>query len=284
MSEAETRTVLITGANAGIGRSAAGILAAGGARVLLLCRDSGRGEEAREAIAERAAGPEPELFVADLARPAEVRRAAEQVLERHAGLNAVVANAGIYRARRSKTEAGIERTLAVNHLGHFLLVGLLWGGLADDGRVVVVSSESHRAGRLERRPLEEIFRAEGDYSGWQAYADSKLANLLFAFELGRRAGRPGIGVLALHPGMLATRIWNRNHDLGSLAARLIKPWMGSPDEGGRRVARLVMDPELAGARDIYFKGDKPSRASEMAYERDLATRLWELSEMLLDAG
>jgi hypothetical protein len=94
-----------------------------------------------------------------------------------------------------------------------------------------------------------------------------------------------VGIVALHPGMLATRIWNRNRDLASLVARLAKPFMGSPDGGGERVERLVIDPELAGVRELYVKGENPARAAAEAYDRDLASQLWEVSERLLaEAG
>ncbi len=280
------RTVLVTGANSGVGRAASERLAGRGWHVLMLCRDPERGEAACRAVARRARGPEPTLVLADLEKPDQVRRAAGEVSDRLQGLDALVANAGVYRAALERTGIGVERTLAVTHLGHFQLVSLLLDRVrAAEGRVVVVSSEAHRAGRLQRRPLDEILRGTDGYSGWQAYADSKLANVLFAFELGRRLSDPGVGVFALHPGMLATRIWNGNRDFASLVARLAKPFMGSPDRGGERVERLVIDPELARVRELYVMGEKPARAAAAAYDRDLASRLWEVSERLLaEAG
>jgi len=269
------RTCLITGGNSGIGKEAARRLVRDGARVILLCRSRERGEDARRELATEAAGPAPELVVGDLERFDSVRSAAAEVARRAPSLDALVANAGVYRAQREITPEGLERTMAVNHVGHHLLVGLLLDRVVDaGGRVAVVSSEAHRAGRLRRRPLEEILRGEGDYSGWQAYADSKLANLLFAFELGRRLEGTGVGVSALHPGTLATSIWNRNRDVASLVARLAKPFMGSPERGGERVARLVTDPALAEERGVYVSGEERSRASEDAYDRELAEELW----------
>lgn len=280
------QTALVTGATSGVGRAASERLAERGWHVLMLCRDPGRGEDARRSVARAARGPEPTLVVADLERPDQVRRAALDVARDHARLDAVVANAGVYRAALERTEIGVERTLAVNHLGHFQLVRLLLDALrAAEGRVVVVASEAHRAGRLGRRPLREILRGQGRYSGWQAYADSKLANVLFAFELGRRLRDPGVTVGALHPGVLSTRIWNKNRDLFSYLARLGKPFMRGPGVGGERVVRLLVDPEVAGARELYVKGDEPARAAEAAYDLGLASRLWEVSEALLaEAG
>jgi len=273
------RTCLITGANSGIGKEAARRLVRDGARVILVCRSRERGEAARRELETGAEGPSPELVVGDLERFESVREAAAEAARRAPRLDALVANAGVYRAQREITPEGLERTMAVNHVGHFLLVGLLLDRVVDAaGRIVVVSSEAHRAGRLRRRPLEEILRGEGDYSGWQAYADSKLANLLFAFELGRRLEGTGVGVSALHPGTLATSIWNRNRDVPSLIARVAKPFMGSPERGGERVARLVTDPDLAEEPGVYFSGDERSRASEDVYDRDLAEELWEVTD------
>lgn len=284
--EGRARTVLVTGASSGLGRASARRLAAGGWRVLMLCRDAERGEAAREEVARRAAGPDPVLVLGDLERPATVREAAREVAGRPDPLDALVANAGVYCGALERSPAGFERTMAVNHLGHYQLVRLLLGPLAAvGGRVIVVSSEAHRGGRLDRRPLEEIFRGEGRYSGLRAYADSKLANLLFAFELGRRLPDPGPAVLALHPGVLSTGIWDRNRDPFSLVARMARPFMPSADRGAERVVRLVTDPGLAGARELYLKGDQPARAAARAYDRALATRLWDVSERLLaEAG
>lgn len=284
--ERRSRTVLVTGANSGLGRATALRLASEGWRVLMLCRDPARGEVALEEVARRAAGPEPVLVLADLERPGAVAEAAAEVARRPEPLDALVANAGVYRASLERSAVGFERTMAVNHLGHFQLVRLLLAPLGSArGRIVVVSSEAHRAGRLGRRPLEAILRGEGRYSGGQAYADSKLANLLFAFELGRRLPDPGPAVLALHPGVLSTAIWDRNRDLVSFLARIARPFMPSADRGAKRVVRLVTDPGLEGARELYLRGDRPARAAAPAYDRELATRLWEVSERLLaEAG
>lgn len=280
----EAPTCLITGANSGIGKEAARRLVREGFRVLLLCRDGGRGEAARVELTAEASGPPPELVVGDLERFESVRAAAAETRERAPRLDALVANAGVYRARRERTNEGLERTMAVNHVGHFLLAALLEGPVLEaGGRIVVVSSAAHTAGRLRRRPLEEILRGEGDYSGWQAYADSKLANVLFAFELGRRLEGRGVGVSALHPGTLATRLWNRNRDIGSLLARLAKPIMGSPARGGERVARLVTDPELADEREVYFDKDARTQPSGDARDRELAAALWTATAALTGA-
>ncbi len=171
--------------------------------------------------------------------------------------------------------------MATNHVGHFLLtlelLPLLCGR---GGRVVNVSSESHRSGNLRRAPLEDLLRGRGRFSGMRAYSDSKLANVLFTFELARRHGAEGIRANAVHPGLLATRIWNQNNDVLSLLVRLFKPLMGRPRVGGRAVYRLLAEPEFQSLSGRYFKGNRETRAAAQAYDRALARDLWEMSAQI----
>lgn len=274
------RVAVVTGANSGVGEAATRALARRGWRVVMLCRNRARGEAARDRIAGDAPGPRPGLVLADLADLESLRRGADEIRERHPRLDALVANAGLYLHRRQLTDEGFETTLAVNHLGHFLLTALLLPALrAAEGRVVVVSSDAHRHGDLDRAPLSRILRGDVDYGGMQAYADSKLANLLFARELARRedARSTGVTVAALHPGMLATSIWNRNDDLMSRIMRLFKPLMGSPETGGEAVARLASDAGQTATTGRYFNGTEPAEPSDRARDPGLARRLWEAS-------
>lgn len=271
---------VVTGANSGIGEAATRELARRGRRVIMLCRDRERGEIARDGIAADVPGAGLELVLADLADFGAVRRAAREIRERAPRLDSLVANAGLFLHRRRITGEGFEATMAVNHLGHFLLTGLLLPKLRESGgRVVVVSSDAHRHGDLRRAPPDAILRGEGDYSGMRAYSDSKLANLLFARELARREEEAGTGVTvtALHPGMLATSIWDRNDNLLSRLMRLFKPFMGSAEKGGDAVARLAADPEQERVTGRYHDGVDPAEPSEQARDRELARRLWDAS-------
>lgn len=234
------RVCVVTGANSGIGEAAAHGLARTGARVVMICRDRKRGERVRAQIARAAGSERPDLRLVDLSSLRQVRALAESLASSYGAIHVLVNNAGVYRARPEMSQDGFERTLAVNHLAHFLLTKLLLPALrAGRARVITVSSGAHRMAKLKRKPLEQIIRSVGNYDGKQAYADSKLANILFSFELARRERE--LTAIALHPGVLATHIWNRNTDLLSLAARLAKPFMERPAKGGERIVRLATD-------------------------------------------
>lgn len=281
MSSLSGRTCLVTGANSGIGKEVARGLAARGATVLLLCRDRARGRAAHRDLEAETGSTALALIVCDLADPDAVRAAADVVRREHDRLDVLVNNAGLARARRTLTDAGVELTFAVNHLGHFGLTNLLLDVLSRAaGRVVTVSSGAHHDARLGRAPLEAIARGEAWRNGFQAYADSKLANVLFTFELARRASGTGITANAVHPGMVATRIWNRNYDPISLLARLAKPFMASPARGAAPVLRLATDPALDDVTGRYFARESEAEAADAAYDRGLAARLWRLSEEL----
>lgn len=272
----------VTGANSGVGKATTRRLAAAGATVIMICRSRERGERARAEIREATGVRDLELRLADLSSLDPLRRLGEGLARELERLDSLVNNAGIYRADREITEDGLEQTMAVNHVAHYLLTRLLFGPLrAASGRVVTVSSEGHRGGQLRRAPLEAILRGRIDYRGLQAYSDSKLANVLFAFELARRAEGTGVTSTALHPGVLATRIWNQNRDLGSLVMRLFKPFMGSPEKGGEAVARLAADPELETTTGRYFKAKKMTEAAAAARDPELAAELWELTADLV---
>jgi len=190
----------------------------------------------------------------------------------------LVNNAGLYRAEREITEDGFERTLQVNHLGHFLLTNLLADVLRQPGaRVVNVSSGGHRGGRLHKDPLPDIFRGRIDYNGWRAYGDSKQANVLFARELDRRWSADGTASFAVHPGVLATSIWDRNRTFSMFIAKLMKPFMGSPDTGGEAVSRLARDPHVADESGSYFNKLKMELPAAHARDDEFAARLWEVS-------
>ena len=274
------RIASVTGGNSGIGREVARGLARRGARVVILGRSAERCEAARVELA-RETGARVDVVLADLADFGAVRRAADELRRLSDRLDLLVANAGVWLARRELTPDGLERTMAANHLGHFLLTNLLREPIERArGRIVVVTSEAHRRGRLTERTLEEIFRGVGRYSGTQAYADSKLANVLFTFELARRLDGTGVTANAVHPGVVATRIWRRGRGVLGFLARLAKPFMASPREGARPVLRVATDPDLEGVTGRYFDRMDERRAVDAAYDRALARRLWQVSAEL----
>jgi len=272
---------IVTGANSGVGRSATELLAGAGAHVVMVCRDPERGATARDAVRAATGSDAVGLELADVSNLEDVRGLASRLRDRFERLDILVNNAGVWQSRLERTPAGHEVTMATNHLGPFLLTTLLMERLsAGRGRIVNVSSQAHHSGDLRRAPLEAILRGDAWKGGLKAYSDSKLANVLFTLELARRYGTDGITANALHPGVLATRIWNKSASPISLLMRLFKPMMKSPSVGGHAVFRLAADPELAEMTGRYFNVETEARAQPLAYDEDLARELWETSERL----
>ncbi len=201
------RTFLVTGANSGLGFESARALARNGATVVLACRNQPKGDEALSRIRAEAPDAKLSLLPLDLADLASVREAASRFRAEHEVLDGLLNNAGLMALPFSKTQDGFEMQIGTNHLGHFALTGLLLPALekAKAARVVSVSSLYHKRGKLD---LSDLFFETRRYDKWVAYAQSKLANLLFAFELQRRASRKKLALLSLgaHPGYSATEL------------------------------------------------------------------------------
>lgn len=268
------KVCVVTGATGGIGGAAAEGLARRGATVAVVARSEERGAALQARLA-RVAGGEAgvRLFVADLARQAEVRRLAGELAAAYPRVDVLVNVAATFSWRRVRTEDGVELQWAVNHLAPFLLTRLLLPRLraAAAARVVTVSSGAHRWGRIDLRdPTGERRR----YHGLAAYAATKLANVLFTRELARRLAGSGATANALHPGVVATELL-----LGGFPPlRLLRAAMRTPEEGARTVLHLAAAPELAGASGGYYEDDAPREPAPPARD-DLAARgLWEWSE------
>jgi NAD(P)-dependent dehydrogenase (short-subunit alcohol dehydrogenase family) len=254
------RVCAVTGANSGLGKATASGLAARGACVIMICRDRERGERAREDIEGDIRGADLRLRLADLASLAQVRQLGEDLAGELNRLDVLVNNAGVYRAELEKTGDGLEKTMAVNHLAHFLLTRILLEHLqATEGRVINVSSESHRTSRLRRAPLESILLGEADYNGY---------------------GGGGLTAVAVHPGGVATQIWNQNNNFLSLAARLFKPFMRSPQSGAEPILRLAADADAAKMQGRYFNRMRSEQPAGQAADLELGVELWQLSERL----
>jgi NAD(P)-dependent dehydrogenase (short-subunit alcohol dehydrogenase family) len=286
------RTVLVTGANSGLGLRTAEALADKGARVLLGCRDAGRGEAARSGVAAIATGPAPELVALDLSDLASVREAAGAVAATADRLDVLVNNAGVMALPLRRTIDGFELQFATNHLGHFALTGLLLPVLlrTTAPRVVTVSSNMHRVARNDWSDPNWEHRR---YLKWQAYGQSKLANLLFTRELARRARDAGSSLVAIaaHPGNSATNLVPASTDAsGRRVVGQMMTWgnqlISQSDAAGAlpQLYAATMPDVIAGE---YFGPDRffqlrghPTRvgSSTAARDDDAARRLWELSE------
>ncbi len=270
------KTILVTGANSGIGKATTQLLAEGGARVVMACRNRERGEPARAEIARKSGNEAVELLTADFASQRQIRALAEAFKRAHTRLDVLVNNAGLYLPRRTETEDGVETTWAVNHLAPFLLTNLLLDVIkaSAPARIVNVSSNAHFGNTIH---FDDPGLAE-NYNWQRAYGQSKLANVLFTYELARRLEGAGVTATCLHPGVVATNIWNRSANPISLMMRPFKLMMTRPARSARAVARLAVDPALEGVTARYFDEMKERRSSRISYDEDVARRLWDLSE------
>ncbi len=279
MSDLNGQIAIVTGANSGVGRSAAELLADAGVDVTMVCRSRDRGERALAEIRRGSPAARIELEICDLSSQADVRELGDRLSGRHTRVDILVNNAGVWRNRPEISPEGFEVTFATNHLGHFLLTHMLLDRLETGrGRIVNVSSEAHRRGDLRRASLEDVARGKAWRGGIQAYGDSKLANVLFTFESVRRWNDRAVTANALHPGVLATRIWNKNNSPITLMMRPMKLFMSKPDVGGQAVMRLVEDPSRDDVNGRYFKVEKEVESQAPARDEDLARELWEQSE------
>jgi NAD(P)-dependent dehydrogenase (short-subunit alcohol dehydrogenase family) len=273
------KSVLVTGANQGIGRASALALARQGARVTIVSRSADKGRAATAAI-EAACVCESkhvDLIVADLSSQAEVRRVAAEFKSRNRRLDVLVNNAGVFVPTRHTTDDGIEETFAVNHLSYFLLTRELLDLLKNSApaRVVNVSSDAHRHGEMHWSDLEF---AKDNYSGWGAYTQSKLANVLFTYELARRLEGTGVTANAAHPGLVASGFGRTYPGPMALVYLLGRPIMLTPEQGARTSVYLASSPEVEGVSGRYFARCGVRESSAVTYCHASQRKLWALSD------
>jgi NAD(P)-dependent dehydrogenase (short-subunit alcohol dehydrogenase family) len=269
---------LVTGANSGIGKVTAKALAAGGATVIMVCRNREKGEAARDEIVRETRNENVELMIADFSDLSQIRRLADKVKAKHPRLHALVNNAGAYNDKRRLTADGYESTFAVNHLGYFLLTVELLDLLKSSApaRVVNVSSEAHRSAHIN---LDDL-NLEKSYGGWKAYGQSKLANVLFTYELARKLTGTGVTANCMHPGVVGTGFFNKIGGLAGKFLRLIAPFMRTPEKGADTVIWLASSQEVEGITGKYFVDRKEQATNPESYNATIAARLWEVSERM----
>lgn len=274
------KTVVITGANSGIGKAAAAAIAKMGATVFITARNPERGQKALEDIRAAAGHDRVELFVADFARLDDVRALAEALKARTDTIDVLVNNAGLVLSDRTTTHDGYETTFQVNHLAPFLLTSLLLGTLQrSEARVVNVSSEAHRAGGAI--DFDDLMLEKG-YKGMKAYGRSKLANILFTRELARRLEGSGATANALHPGVVDTG-FARDGDTRGWFPKVIQvfsPFFRTAEQGAATTIYLATSEDVASTTGGYFASEKPKRVRGQAVDQAAAQRLWEVSEHL----
>jgi retinol dehydrogenase 14 len=273
------RTVLVTGGTGGIGKATALGLATMGARVGITGRDRVRSEAAAREI-RAAGGGQLEVFVGDMSAQSEVRRLADEMLQHLSRIDVLVNNVGGYWNTRHVTADGLERTFAVNHLAPFLLTNLLLDRLTQSApaRVVTVSSNAQAQGRIDFDDLQ----GELEYSGARAYSQSKLANLLFTYELARRLHGTTVTANALHPGVVSTSFGAEDPaTVQRVFIPFLRPFMKTPTQGAATSIHLASAPGLEQVTGRYFADSKPKTSSKLSYDQAAAAQLWQISADLV---
>ncbi len=275
----ESKTILITGANSGIGKATATALAEMGAHVVMMSRDLEKGEKARQEVARISKSNQVDLMQCDLASMDSIRKFAVAFISKYQKLDVLINNAGIYTKKRMETADGFEYQIGVNHLGHFLLTQLLLDLLKESApsRIINVSSGAHFAGKIDFNYLQ----LQNGYSSWKSYCQSKLANVLFTYELAHRLTGTGVTVNCLHPGFVNTRFaFNRENEKPNLFVRLGKPFTIEPANGAETSVYLAASPEVEGITGKYFVKRKEKSSSRSSYDLVTAEKLWNLSMVL----
>jgi len=273
--EMKGKVCLITGATSGIGLATARELSRRGARVLLVARDQQKCDRVRRDLEKETGNAELECLIANLSRKAEIASLSIEIHQAVHKLDVLINNAGAVFIRRRLNADGIERTLALNHLAYFHLTLRLLDllGQAEQGRIINLSSAMHAPASLDFENLQ----LESRYGGIKAYRRSKLANLLFTYELARRLSGTPVTVNAIHPGFVATNIGANNTSLYKLVKPLLRLVAKSPQEGAETGVFLATSPEVSGISGGYFIDCALAESSPASYDEEAARRLWERS-------
>jgi NAD(P)-dependent dehydrogenase (short-subunit alcohol dehydrogenase family) len=273
------RTVVVTGGTGGIGKATAIALSRLGARVGITGRDAARTNAAAADISVQSGNPAVDAFPADMSSQTEVRRLAAELLSGYQKINVLINNVGGFWATRRTTVDGLEHTFAVNHLAPFLLTNLLLDRLRESApaRIVTVSSMNQAMGRINFDDLG----GERKYSGQKAYDQSKLANVMFTYELVRRLGDSAVTATVLHPGAVRTAYGTEDPSfMYRLVFPLVRPFLKTPEQGAVTTVYLASSPEVDDVTGAYFVDCKPKRTSKSSYDEQVAAQLWDVSAEL----
>src|SRR5438105_6180613 len=280
-SSMQGKICMVTGANSGIGKATALELAQMGATVVMVCRDRARGEEARSEITTKSRNNAVDLLQADLSSQQSIRQLVEHFQHHYPHLHVLINNAGASFPGRRETVDGLEMTFAVNYLAPFLLTHLLLDVLkaSAPARIVNVSSNSHEAGSIKLDNLQ----SNNPYRSMKVYGQSKLAVVLFTYELARRLEGTGVTVNCLHPGFVATHFGQR--DVGPafrLLVKVIGSFGTSPQEAAKTSIYLASSPKVEGVTGQYFVKSMPKRSASISYDESLQQQLWRQSAKLVN--
>ena len=272
------RVCLVTGGNSGIGKATALGLAKLNASVVIVSRDSHKGETALIEISAKSGNRNLEAMTGDLSSQDSVRQLAHDFRARHEKLHVLVNNAGIFLPRRVQTVDGLEATFATNHLGHFLLTNLLLDLLkaSAPSRIINLTSSAHYGTEIDFEDLQ----GEKKYSGYHAYSQSKLANVLFTYQLAKQLKDTGVTVNTLHPGVVRSGFARDQSGLTSFLFTVGRPFMISPERAAKAAIYLATSPDLEAVTGKFFWRGKEKRSSRESYDEASAERLWKVSEEL----
>jgi NAD(P)-dependent dehydrogenase (short-subunit alcohol dehydrogenase family) len=271
----QDKICIVTGANSGIGKVTARELAKMGAAVVMVCRNQERGKTAQAEIKAASRNDSVDLMLADLSSQAAIRQLAQSFKEKYQQCDVLVNNAGALFMQRQLSKDGLEMTFALNHLGYFLLTNLLLDVIkaSAPARIVNVSSEAHRGRKINFDDLQ----GEQSYSGYNAYGQSKLANILFTYELARRLEGSGVTVNCMHPGFVSSNFAKNNGLLARVALTLLRPFARSPKKGAETAVYLASSPQVEGISSSYFIDKQEATSSPESYDEAVAQRLWQVS-------
>jgi retinol dehydrogenase 14 len=269
---------IITGANSGIGKATAKELARQGATLILVCRNKEKGTLALQEIKEFSKNEKIELMTADLSSQKEIRLLADKIRKKYPEIHILINNAGAVHDKRTETVDKVETTFATNHLAYFLLTSLLLDNLksAPKARIINLASEAQRTGKINFEDLN----LKSDFSAIKSYSQSKLANVIFTYELARHLKDTNVTVNCVHPGLVRT---NFGKDLSGFfkgVILLMKPFMRKSEKGAETVVWLASSPNVEGITGKYFTDKKEIKSNEISYDQEVAKQLWLVSEKM----
>ncbi|UNC92178.1 SDR family oxidoreductase [Candidatus Contubernalis alkalaceticus] len=273
--------VVITGANSGMGKATSIELAKIGAVIVMLCRSKERGEEALQNVRAISGNNSVELMLCDLGSIKSIRNFCVEFKKKYQQLNVLINNAGVILPGYHQTADGFELHFGVNHLGHFLLTNVLLNILiaSAPARIINVTSGAHKTGKIY---FEDV-NLKKNYTFWRAYAQSKLANIMFTYELSERLKGTGVTANCLHPGAVATSMGiNRDTGFGTLITRLLRPFFQTPEQGAETAIYLATSSDIEGVTGRYFYRKRSVPSSKSSYDKAIAKKLWDLSKKLVE--
>jgi len=269
--------VIVTGGNSGMGKAISIEIAKTGAKVVMLCRNKARGEKALKEVQTLSGNNSVQLILCDLGSRKSIEDFCSEFKQNYQRLDVLVNNAGVILPGRHETIDGNELQFGVNHLGHFLLTNLLLDILITSrpARIVNVTSGAHKIGKIH---FDDI-NLKKNYKLWRAYGQSKLAIVLFTYELADRLKDKGVTVNCLHPGAVATNMGiNRDTNFGTLITRMLKPFFQTPKQGAETTIYLATSPEVEGETGKFYYRKKAIPSSKRSYDKAIGKKLWDLSE------